>query len=49
MGFKFFYVNECAYMHLQTTVCMHNYTHITYVKSEKLLSDIMKILFFIVE
>jgi len=35
MGLKFFYINE--YTHLQITVCMCDYTHITYVKSEKLL------------
>jgi len=38
MGLKFFCMYECAYTYLHITVCMRNYTHITYVKSEKLLS-----------
>jgi len=42
-------MNVCAYTHLQITVRMRDYTHIAYLKSEKLLSDAMQSSIFIVE
>jgi len=46
MGLKFFL---CAYMHLQITVRMRDYTHIAYIKFEKLLSDSLQSFIFIVK
>jgi len=49
MGFKFAFLYECAYTYFQITICIREYAHIAYVKSEKLLSDTMQNSIFIVE
>jgi len=40
-------MNECAYTHLQITIRMRDYTHIAYVKSEKLLSAMWSFIFIV--